>query len=308
MRKRDRTVKIDRLIGILTCLLQTDKTTAPALARRFEVSSRTILRDVEALCKAGIPIVTAQGGDGGISVMEGYRLDKSLLTENDLQVILTGLQGIQSVSKSEAAEVLFDKLLPKNRAAAQLQETMQIDLSSFYKDSLSEKIDLLQRAVSGSKRVRFRYYYSKGEAVKTAEPYQLVFKWSDWYLFAFCPERQDFRLYKLKRLWELSMCAEGFLPRAVPEEKRRFGSHMTDDYFITAVFAPGEKYKLVEEYGPDSFTVLPDGRLWMRRGFTDLGDAVLWFLGFGDRVQVLEPPEAVERLRALAQKITRLYE
>ena len=91
-------MKIDRLIGILSILLQQERVTAPYLAERFEVSRRTINRDIEDLCKAGIPLVTAQGANGGISIMEGYRLNRTLLTSSDMQAILAGLRSLDSVS------------------------------------------------------------------------------------------------------------------------------------------------------------------------------------------------------------------
>ena len=93
-------MKIDRLIGILSVLLQKDKTTAPELAERFEVSKRTINRDIEALNNAGIPISTTQGNGGGISIMEGYRIDRTILTSKDMQMILAGLRSLDSVSGS----------------------------------------------------------------------------------------------------------------------------------------------------------------------------------------------------------------
>ena len=93
-------MKIDRLIGILSILLQEEKTTAPELAERFEVSRRTINRDIEDLCKAGIPIRTAQGTGGGISIMDGYRMDRTILTSKDMQMILAGLRSLDSVSGS----------------------------------------------------------------------------------------------------------------------------------------------------------------------------------------------------------------
>ena len=91
-------MKIERLIGIITILLQQDKVTAPELAARFEVSRRTINRDIEAICKAGIPLITIQGFDGGISISDSYKIDKTLFTQDELQTILTGLKGIDSVS------------------------------------------------------------------------------------------------------------------------------------------------------------------------------------------------------------------
>jgi predicted DNA-binding transcriptional regulator YafY len=90
-------MKIDRLLGIITTLLQKGKVTAPYLAEKFEVSRRTILRDLDDICMAGIPIVTTQGGDGGISIAEGYKLDKSILTTGELQSILTDSAALRAL-------------------------------------------------------------------------------------------------------------------------------------------------------------------------------------------------------------------
>ena len=102
-------MKIDRLIGIITILLQRDKITAPELAERFEVSRRTINRDIEDICKAGIPVITTQGNGGGISIIDNYKIDKSLLTSEELQAIFTGLKSIDSVSKTSYMKKLFEK-------------------------------------------------------------------------------------------------------------------------------------------------------------------------------------------------------
>ena len=103
-------MKIDRMIGILSILLQEEKTTAPKLAERFEVSKRTINRDIEALCKAGVPIRTSQGAGGGISIMEGYRMDRTILTSKDMQMILAGLRSLDSVSGSSYYGQLMEKI------------------------------------------------------------------------------------------------------------------------------------------------------------------------------------------------------
>lgn len=103
-------MKIHRLIGILSMLLQEEKTTAPELAERFEVSKRTINRDIEDLCKAGIPICTAQGTGGGISIMDGYRMDRTILTSKDMQMILAGLRSLDSMSRSSYYGQLMEKI------------------------------------------------------------------------------------------------------------------------------------------------------------------------------------------------------
>ena len=138
--------------------------------------------------------------------------------------------------------------------------------------------------------------------------YLIVFKWSDWYVFGFCKERQDFRMYKLRRLWDLQITDETFVVRDIPEEKKQFGAHMTDDYVITAVYDASVKYRLVEEYGHNSFTEQEDGTLYTEWGFTKTDTAVEWFLSFGDKVKVLGPPEMVELMKNTLDSIKNLYE
>lgn len=299
-------MKIDRLIGIIAILQQKKRVTAPYLAEKFEVSRRTISRDIEDLCKAGIPIVTTQGTNGGISIMEGFALDTTVFTERELTAIFAGLKSLDSVSHSTYAEELARKI--GGSSAIRLADHMVIDLASYYKDDLAEKIEQIQLAIREARCIAFHYCYNKGEADKLIEPYLIVFKWSNWYVFGFCRERQDFRMYKLRRMWNLTVSDETFTVREVPEEKKRFGTHMTDDYVITAVYEADVKYRLVEEYGPDSFTEREDGKLYTEWGFTRPDDAVEWFLSFGDKVKVIGPPEMVERMKTALTTIQSLYE
>lgn len=298
-------MKIYRLIGIITTLQQKKTVTAPYLAEKFEVSRRTINRDIEDICKAGIPLVTTQGAGGGISIMEGFSLDTTVFTRQELAAIFTGLKSLDSVSRSASGENLARKI--GGNSSIQLTDHMAIDLASHYKDDLAAKLELIKSAIEASRCIAFRYYYEKGEADKLIEPCQIVFKWSDWYVFGFCRQRQDFRLYKLRRLWRLRVTEEPFSPREVPEEKRRFGSHMTDDHMVCAVYDPCVKYRLVEEYGPDCFTEQEDGRLYAEWGFTTKERAVEWFLGFGQNVKVLHPPEMVERMKEALDAARNLY-
>lgn len=154
-------MKTDRLIGILSILLQKEKCTAPELAEKFEVSRRTINRDIDTLCKAGIPVSTLQGAGGGIRIMEGYRMDRTLLTSRDMQMILAGLRSLDSVSG---------------------RDSMLIDLSSWYKEFLVPKISLIQDAIEERRQIAFHYFAPGGESVRMAEPYYLIFKWSSWYV------------------------------------------------------------------------------------------------------------------------------
>ena len=299
-------MKIDRLIGIITTLQQKKMVTAPYLAAKFEVSRRTINRDIEDICKAGIPIVTTQGVNGGISIMEGFSLDTTVFTEQELTAIFTGLKSLDSVSHSASAEKLAQKI--SGSSAIKLTDHMVIDLSSFYKDDFASKIEQIKFAIRESRCIAFPYYYNKVEADKLIEPYLIVFKWSDWYLFGFCTERQDFRMYKLRRLWNLQITDVSYTIREIPEEKKQFDSHITDDYIISAVYDPSVKYRLIEEYGPACFVKQKDGKLYTEWGFTTQNSAVEWFLSFGDKVKVLSPPEMVGLMSSILNSAKNLYE
>ena len=155
-------MKIDRLIGILSVLLQKEKTTAPELAERFEVSRRTINRDIEVLCKAGIPIQTVQGTGGGISIMDGYRMDRTILTSKDMQMILAGLRSLDSVSGSSYYGQLMEKIQAGSSSLISGRDSILIDLSSWYRESLTPKIEIIQDAIGDRQLVRFQYFSPSG--------------------------------------------------------------------------------------------------------------------------------------------------
>ena len=163
-------MKMERLIGILSILLQREKVTAPELAEQFEVSRRTIQRDIESLCRAGIPISTAQGAGGGISIMEGYRVDRTVLTAPEMQAILAGLRSLDSVSGTRRYAQLMEKLSAGNSTLISGGTHMLIDLSSWYKSSLAPKIEAIQNAMERHHLVHFTYDAPKGTSVRSVEP------------------------------------------------------------------------------------------------------------------------------------------
>mgnify|MGYP001080798331 CR=1 FL=1 len=299
-------MKIDRLIGILTVLLQNEKTTAPELARRFEVSRRTILRDIDSLCLAGIPIVTRQGSDGGISIMEGYKINKSVLTTDELNHLVAALKGLDSVSKTSNFESLMLKLAPDNNAMVSLTDCVVIDLSSYYKDSLSEKIAFMKQAILESRTISFDYYYNKGEMRRSVEPYFIEFRWNTWYLFGWCKLREDFRRFKLNRLWDIHIEEEKFSPRTIPVEKANGSDVFLDKYHMQILFDKSMRYRLIEEYGLHCYQDTDDGLL-MDFGYSNKEYAFSWILGFGDKAEILSPKDVREEFAVLVEGITNKY-
>lgn len=140
-------MKIDRQIGILSILLQKDTVTASYLAEQFEVSRRTINRDIEDLCKAGIPVVIKQGINGGISIMEDYKLDKTLFTQREMQDILAGLRSLDSVNGTNRYAKLMEKLSVGSSDFMVGNQSVLIDLSSWYKEALAPKIELIRTLI-----------------------------------------------------------------------------------------------------------------------------------------------------------------
>ena len=300
-------MKIDRLLGILTILLQNDRVTSTFLARRFEVTRRTINRDIDALCMAGIPVVTHQGGGGGISIAEGYKLDKSILTTEELSGIIAALKGIGSVSEKTQIEQTLEKLIPNSEAMVSLVEPIIIDLASHQKGSLTEKITLLKQAIQKKNLIEFDYFYEKGETHRTIEPYFIAFKWTSWYVFGFCLDREDFRTFKLPRICNLHISDAEFSPRAIPAEKRDLDAHFTDREKIVAVFDKSVKYQLIENYGEYCYKETEDGKLQVEIRYTNREYMISWLLGLGDKVKIIEPIDLANEVKRIAQNIFKLY-
>ena len=300
-------MKIDRLIGILSILLQEEKTTAPELAERFEVSRRTINRDIEDLCKAGIPIRTAQGTGGGISIMDGYRMDRTILTSKDMQVILAGLRSLDSVSGSSYYSQLMEKIQAGSSEFISGKDSVLIDLSSWYRDSLAPKIETIQDAIGDRHLISFRYYAPSGESERTVEPYYLVFRWSSWYLWGWCADRKDYRLFKLNRMDKVGETDKEFICRNAPMPDLSTEKIFPGGIKVKALFTPDMKWRLVEEFGPHCFTETDDGRLLFTADYTDMENLVTWLMTFGAKAEVLEPAEARDIIRRNAEETLKIY-
>lgn len=300
-------MKIDRLIGILSVLLQKDWVTAPDLAERFEVSRRTINRDVEDLCRAGIPIVTRQGVGGGISIMDGYAISRTLLSASEMQDILVGLRSLDSVNGTNQYKLLMEKLSVGSSDFMVGNQSVLIDLSSWYKDSLAPKIENIKSAIENSREIRFYYYSPNGESQRVVEPYYLIFRWSSWYVWGWCKMREDFRLFKLNRMDHLQISEAVFAKRQAPlpdlGDERIFPGGIR----VKALFEPECKWRLVEEFGTSCYEEQPDGKLLFHADYTDKDNLITWLLTFRDRAVLLEPEELCKELKDTLQKTLNYY-
>lgn len=300
-------MKIDRLIGILSVLLQEEKVTAPELAERFEVSRRTINRDIDDLLYAGIPIRTSQGAGGGISIAEGYKVDRTILTSKDMQMILAGLRSLDSVSGSRYYGQLMEKIQAGSSEFISGKDSILIDLSSWYKETLAPKISSIQDAIENRHILEFYYYAPSGESKRSIEPYYIVFKWTSWYVYGWCLKRKDYRLFKLNRMDKVKETHKSFTCRNAPVPDLSSELRFPRNIVLKALFDPDMKWRLVEEFGPDCYEEQENGKLLLIRDYSDIENLTMWMLTFGDKVEVIEPLEVRERLKAMAESMMKIY-
>jgi len=300
-------MKLDRLIGILCVLLRQEKVTAPELAERFEVSRRTINRDIEDLCKAGIPIATVQGAGGGIRIMDGYKVDGTLLTSKDMQMIVAGLRSLDSVSGNQYYSQLMEKLKPGASGFVSGRDSILIDLSSWHKDSLAPKIETIQAAIADKEKLSFTYYAPGGTSERVVEPYFLVFRWSSWYVWGWCEKREDFRLFKLHRMDRLKGLADRFAGRDVPLPDLSTEHIFPGGIHVKALFDREVKWRLVEEFGPYCFEEQEDGKLLFYGDYTDRENLVSWILSFGNKAELIEPVEIRDEFLKIAESMVNSY-
>lgn len=162
---------------------------------------------MQKLCKIGVFLLhilkfcflSEQGQGGGISIMEGYKIDRTLLSSEDMRTILTGLQSLDSVSDDRRYRQLMEKISADGSVAVNADNHIIIDLSSWDKSAVSDKIELIKTAIEQNIKIAFHYFSPNGESKRKLEPYHLVFQWSNWYVWGYCTHRKDYRMFKLSR-------------------------------------------------------------------------------------------------------------
>lgn len=300
-------MKIDRLIGILSILLQKDKVTASELAEKFEVSRRTIIRDIDDINKAGIPIVTSQGQGGGISIMEGFRIDRTLLSNDDMRAIISGLQSLDSVSGTNRYRQLMDKLSAENSGTMSAGNHIIIDLSSWDKSAVSDKISLIKGAIERGERVSFKYYAPNGDSIREIEPYHLVFQWSSWYVWGYCTARNDYRMFKLTRIADLKCTGEKCAPRNVPEYVCDKLRHASGGAEAVVHFDKSVKWRIIDEFGTELLQYDENGDVMLSFTWADVPSFYQYILTFGDKAEIISPEEYRAEFGELLKRIAEKY-
>lgn len=293
---------INRLFGIMYVLLNKGTVTAKELAEHFEVSVRTIYRDIEVISQAGIPVYARKGKNGGICLMEQFVLNKMLITKEEQQQILSALLSVQETTASEEKKILqklgnFFKTKPVNWIA--------IDFSD-WGGGQKQLYEDIKRAILTNKVISFDYYGQNREmSRRTVEPVQLLFKEYTWYLSAYCRERNAHRLFKLTRIKKMEVLEENFEPRQEWYQKDEANAKKQQDVKAEQIYAPmitmwidkKEAYRVYDRFCESDIEILEDGNFMVRVAYP-LDEWVYGLiLSFGASAKVLEPLEIRQEIK-----------
>lgn len=294
----------DRLFQIVYLLLERGRMTADELARELEVSVRTVYRDVDALSAAGVPVCTAQGKGGGVTLMEGYVLDRAAFTGEEQRQLLTALQSLPGREGAQA--------LTKLSALFRCRETdwLRVDLSRWGAPGRdNEKFRLLKGAILDRRTVRFTYAGSQGlTRPRQVLPARLVYKGQGWYLQAWDTQREDFRTFRLSRILSPEVCAESFRRRLDPPDMD-FSGDIPPLFRVEARlrFDPHLAFRVYDEFDEGCVTRQGDGSLLVEAVFPEDRWLYGYLLSFGAGVEILSPDSLRRRMAALGREIYRVH-
>lgn len=292
-------MKMERLIAMVMLLLERPSLKAAELAERFEVSPRTIYRDVESLTLAGLPIVTSRGPEGGIALMDTYKVGKKLFTPDEIAKLTASLKSYEQLTKNSQIKNTLVKLasLVTTETLAPIQFDLEMSQGN---QSLQPLIDLFERAIRDQQLIRFEYRDRQGAmSQRHVESYRLAFKENSWYLQAYCLARQSFRIFKLARMSEVIPLNVRFSSRPFVAHDMSDMSWMTTNLIVAKLkISPQLKEKIVERFGA--------GQIKGRQGEDYLVDYPIAdnefgydkLLAFGTKCEVLAPEKLRQHFKA----------
>ncbi len=292
-----------RLFKIVYHLLDKGQATAPELAEKFEVSVRTIYRDIDALSEAGIPIYAEAGRNGGIHLLSDFVLNRAVLSEDEKQEILTALQSINTAKNSQNSQTL-----QKLSGMFQLnsENWLEIDFSRWGNQSFdNEKFELLKSAIIQCKTVKIQYANSnKVLSERIIQPLKLVYKSMAWYLKAFCTEKQDWRVFKLNRIIDLTLLNEHFQRREFPEST---DSPEEEYHQITLRFPKEMAYRVYDEFDKTQVQQQANGDFIASAAMPQDSWLIGFLLSFGTQVEIISPAYLKEVVAEQAKLIYEKY-
>lgn len=301
-------MKSNRMFGILCILLEKEKVTAKELADYFEVSVRTVHRDLLDLSSAGFPVTTQQGIGGGVSLLSDFRYSKTALNKEDMNVILAGIQGFASIDDSAKIKTLLAKLRFNQSDKMLLENDIIMDFTSWNHNSkIIEKIKAIRIAIANHQLLEMEYYSSSGFYHRQIEPYKLIFKQENWYLFGYCKYKKDFRVFKVSRMTDIHISNETFSERedyTIPPLQSDFANKGGTS--VTVRMDVSLEFLAVDFFGLENMTrVGNDILVTFQTEYTEW--VISTFASFGNKAEIIAPDNLRHEMRLFLELTQKLY-
>lgn len=297
-------MKDNRLFRILYYILEKEKVTANELADKFEVSIRTIYRDIDSISSVGVPIFTTQGKGGGIKIDNEFILNKSLFDANEKEQIIAALQGLEKTNEAYKSE-----LITKLSALFKIKNSnwIEIDFTSWESNNTYQDLfNTLKIAIINKNIISFSYISSKAEKInREVKPIRLLFKEQDWYLYAFCLLRNDFRYFKLSRIKDLEVLAinyEDNFENEVLKKELKYKNIVN----IKLKFDKSIAFRVYDEFN-EAIEEDEKGNLYVEMKIPNNYKLYNYIVSFGDNVEILEPEEVRNQFKNMINKIAKKY-
>ena len=308
-------MKLERLLAITIILLNNDKVQAKDLADRFEVSIRTIYRDLETINMSGIPIISYPGNNGGYGIMDTFKIDKHIFSDSDIESVLSTLKGISNSLDDTQLDSALEKLmnigLSRNKDLSHLNDKIIVDIFRYgVSAKQKEAHKLIYYAINNSRLINFEYVNALGEATaRTIEPMTLVFKNFSWYLFAFCKLKDDFRFFKLTRIRNINVSVHSFVRREAKYGDYELSAERNyQGVELIVKFNSRIKHR-IEEYFPENISeYLPDGSPIVKLNWKEDDWIYSFILSYGDDAEIISPPHFRENYIKKIKNISALYQ
>lgn len=317
MPKEGNELKLERLLAMVMMLLNKRRMTASELAEHFEVSLRTVYRDLEAINAAGIPIVAFPGTKGGFEIMESFTIDRQYLTLQELVAVVAALKGVHSTTEDRQIAHLLEKVNALvagagSKAAASHLHPVIYDFHAWGStSSIRGKISHWKTAIEQHKQTAITYTTMHGETQeRTIEPITLIVKGYVWYVYGYCLLRQDYRLFRLSRITEMNILPQTFSPHDVSVDKLEWADEWDkgEQALLLLRFHPRVQVRAVDMFEPEQIERGEDGYLFVRTKVKLDEWLYGMLLSFGDDLCVVEPSPVRERMRETAKKMLSMYE
>ena len=297
-------IKLARLFEIVQILLTEKKVTAEKLARHFEVSKRTIYRDIETLTLAQIPVYSEKGRYGGIGLIKNFTIDKSFLSQNEQNEILFALQSLNAVQYSKNNVTLTKLNSIFNRKA---DDWIEVDFSR-YGENDSILFEKIKNSILEKKVIEFIYFNTKGKISKrTVEPLKLWFKEKAWYLFAYCHKKKDIRQFKIARIKNLELTCEHFERELKKEDLKNQNNMNGKGTKIVIEVDKSQAYRVYDEFFEENIAKKENGNFEITIEIFENEWLYGYLLSFGEHLKVLKPARIREILAKKVEKMRENY-